>query len=89
MRINYIKTNSPLKSPPKKENDKLIAAALALLPISTVALALGRIFGTYYEAISRNPSTESILSKNLVFGFAITEALALFSLGMSLIILFV
>ena len=68
---------------------KLIAAALALLPISTVALALGRIFGTYYEAISRNPSTESILSKNLVFGFAITEALALFSLGMSLIILFV
>lgn len=71
------------------ESAKYIAAALSLLPIPAVALALGRIFSTYYEAISRNPSTESILFKSLVFGFAITEALALFSLGISLIILFV
>jgi F-type H+-transporting ATPase subunit c len=68
---------------------KMLAAALALLPIPGVALALGRIFGTYYEAISRNPSTEAVLFKSLVFGFAITEALALFSLGISLVILFV
>ncbi len=71
------------------ETVKLLAAALALLPIPAVAFALGRIFGTYYEAISRNPSIEGVLFKSLVFGFAITEALALFSLGVSLIILFV
>ncbi|NCC22287.1 MAG: F0F1 ATP synthase subunit C [Alphaproteobacteria bacterium] len=68
---------------------KLLAGAIALLPILGVGIGLGLIFGTYYEAISRNPSTEPILFKNLIFGFAITEALAIFSLGISLIILFV
>lgn len=71
------------------ESVKMLAAALALLPIPAVAFSLARIFSTYYEAISRNPSTEAVLFKSLVFGFAITEALALFSLGVSLIILFV
>lgn len=68
---------------------KLLAGAIALLPIFGVGMGLGRIFGSYYEAVGRNPSTDGILFKNLIFGFAVTEALAIFSLGISLIILFV
>ncbi len=71
------------------ESVKYLAAVLALLPIPAVAFALGRIFSSYYEAISRNPSTEGVLFKSIVFDIAIPEALALFSLAVSLIILFV
>ena len=68
---------------------KLLAATFALVPVAFVALGLGRIFSTYYESLSRNPSVEASLFKSLIFGVAITEALAIFSLGISLIILFV
>lgn len=67
---------------------KYLAAAIALLPIFGVGLALGNIFGQYKAAIARNPEAESKLSGTLIFGFAVTEALAIFCLGVSLIILF-
>lgn len=71
------------------ESAKLLAAAIALIPILGVGLGLGNIFSGYYDAISRNPSTDKTLFKNLFLGFALTEALAIFCLGVSLIILFV
>ena len=67
---------------------KYLAAAIALLPIFGVGLSLGNIFGQYKAAIARNPEAESKLSGTLIFGFAVTEALAIFCLGVSLIILF-
>lgn len=69
------------------EAARLIAAALALLPIFGVSIGLGKIFSSYNEAISRNPGVESKLSGTLLFGFAVTEALAIFCLGLSIIIL--
>ncbi len=68
---------------------KLIAAALALLPLFGVALGLGSIFSSYNEAIGRNPSSAEILDKKFFISFALTEALAIFALGVSLLILFV
>ena len=67
---------------------KFLAAAIALLPIFGVGIGLGNIFGQYKAAIARNPEAESKLSGTLIFGFAVTEALAIFCLGVSLIILF-
>jgi F0F1-type ATP synthase membrane subunit c/vacuolar-type H+-ATPase subunit K len=67
---------------------KLIAAALALVPIVAVALALGRIFSSYNEAVGRNPTSAELLDKKFFLSFAFTEALAIFSLGVSLVILF-
>lgn len=67
---------------------KFLAAAIALLPIFGVGIGLGNIFGSYKNAIARNPDVESKLSGTLIFGFAVTEALAIFCLGVSLIILF-
>mgnify|MGYP000415699423 CR=1 FL=1 len=71
------------------EAAKLIAAALALLPIFGVALGLGKIFASYNEAVGRNPSSADILEKKFFITFALTEALAIFALGVALVILFV
>lgn len=70
------------------EAAKLIAAALALLPIAGVGVALGMIFSSYNEAIGRNPSALEFLEKKFFLTFALTEALAIFALVISLVILF-
>jgi len=70
------------------EAAKLIAAALALLPILGVGIGLGNIFGSYNEAVGRNPSAAELLDKKFFLTFAFTEALAIFALLVSFIILF-
>ncbi len=70
------------------EAAKLIAAALALVPIAGVGVGLGMIFSSYNEAVGRNPSSTEILDKKFFLSFALTEALAIFALVVSLIILF-
>jgi len=70
------------------ESVKLLAAALALLPLFGVGLGLGMIFSSYNEAVGRNPSSAEILDKKFFLTFALTEALAIFALVVSLIILF-
>lgn len=70
------------------EAAKLFAAALALLPIAGVGVAMGMIFSSYNEAVGRNPSSAELLDKKFFLSFALTEALAIFALVVSLIILF-
>jgi F0F1-type ATP synthase membrane subunit c/vacuolar-type H+-ATPase subunit K len=70
------------------EAAKLIAAALALLPIFGVGIGLGMMFAAYNNAIGRNPGAYETLEKKFILMFAFTEALAIFSLMMSLVILF-
>ncbi|AEP09519.1 ATP synthase subunit C family protein [Micavibrio aeruginosavorus] len=70
------------------EAAKLIAAALALMPIIGVGLGLGMIFSSYNEAVGRNPGASELLDKKFFLTFALTEALAIFALLISLIILF-
>ncbi len=70
------------------EAAKLIAAALALLPILGVGLGLGLIFSSYNEAVGRNPGAAELLDKKFFLTFALTEALAIFALLISLVILF-
>ncbi len=70
------------------ESVKLLAAALALLPMAGVGIALGMIFSSYNEAVGRNPSATELLDKKFFLTFAFTEALAIFALVISLIILF-
>lgn len=70
------------------EAARLIAAALALLPILGVGIGLGMIFWSYNEAVGRNPGAAELLDKKFFLNFALTEALAIFALVISLIILF-
>lgn len=69
------------------ESARLIAGALALLPILGVGVGLGLIFSSYNEAVGRNPGAIEILEKKFFLTFALTEALAIFTLGISVIIL--
>lgn len=68
---------------------KLLATALALLPMVAVALALGRIFEAWLNGVARNPSTSEKLQQVGYLAFALTEAIALFALIVAFIILFV
>ncbi|MBI2233771.1 MAG: F0F1 ATP synthase subunit C [Micavibrio aeruginosavorus] len=70
------------------EAAKLIAAALALMPILGVGIGLGLIFSAYNEAVGRNPGAMELLDKKFFLMFALTEALAIFALLISLVILF-
>ncbi len=67
---------------------KYLAAAIALLPILGVGIGLGLIFASYNNAVGRNPSAVEQLDKKFFLTFAFTEALAIFALVVSLIILF-
>ena len=48
----------------------------------------GTIFGLYLSAALRNPSAAQGQFGNLIFGFAVTEALGIFSLLIALLLLF-
>lgn len=67
---------------------KYLAAAIALLPLLGVGIGLGLIFASYNEAVGRNPSAAEILDKKFFLTFALTEALAIFALLISLMLLF-
>ena len=73
----------------ENEAMKLIAAALALLPILGVGIGLGMIFSSYNEAVGRNPQAAELLNKRFFITVALTEALAIFALLVCLMILFV
>jgi F-type H+-transporting ATPase subunit c len=51
-------------------------------------VGVGTIFGNYLAAAIRNPSAAPGQFGNLIFGFAITEALGIFSLLIALLLLF-
>ena len=68
---------------------KLLATALALVPMVAVALALGRIFEAWLNGVARNPGTSDKLQQVGYIAFALTEAIALFALIVAFIILFV
>jgi F0F1-type ATP synthase membrane subunit c/vacuolar-type H+-ATPase subunit K len=70
------------------EAAKLIGAALALIPIAGVGVGLGMIFASYNEAVGRNPSAVDLLEKKFLLTFALTEALAIFALVISFMIMF-
>lgn len=70
------------------ESARLLAAALALIPIAGVGVGLGLIFSSYNTGVARNPSAREDLDKKFFLMFALTEALAIFALVVSFLILF-
>jgi F-type H+-transporting ATPase subunit c len=69
------------------EAAKYIGAGLACLGMAGTALGLGNIFGSYLSGALRNPSAADGQFGRLVFGFAVTEALGIFSLLIALLLL--
>ncbi|AXK81624.1 F0F1 ATP synthase subunit C [Pseudolabrys taiwanensis] len=67
---------------------KFIGAGIACLGMGGVGIGLGSIFGNYLSSALRNPSAAQGQFGNLIFGFAVTEALGIFSLLIALLLLF-
>ena len=68
---------------------KYIGAGIACIGMGGAGVGVGTIFGNYLAAAIRNPSAAPGQFGNLIFGFAITEALGIFSLLIALLLLFV
>jgi len=67
---------------------KFIGAGLATISISGAGVGIGSIFSGLLNAYSRNPSEGKQLFIWAIFGFALTEAIALFGLMITFLILF-
>ncbi len=68
---------------------KLIGAGLATIALGGVGIGIGNIFGSFVAASVRNPSAAPKVFGNVLLGFALTEAIALFALVIAMLILFV
>lgn len=89
-------TNTPLR---KKRGEllntymvdgaKLIGAGCATIALAGAGAGIGIVFGSLINSVARNPSLTKQLFGYAILGFALTEAIALFALMMSFLILFV
>ena len=70
------------------EELKYVGAGLACLAMLGAAIGVGNIFASYLQAAIRNPSAAQQQFGNLIFGFAVTEALGIFSFLIALLLLF-
>jgi F-type H+-transporting ATPase subunit c len=68
---------------------KLIGAGLATIALAGVGIGIGHIFGAFVAGALRNPAAAPKVFGNVLLGFALTEAIALFALLIALLLLFV
>jgi len=67
---------------------KYAGAGLATISLSGSGVGIGVVFGALIIAVARNPSMNKQLFTYAILGFALTEAIALFGLMMSFLLLF-
>jgi len=67
---------------------KFIGAGLATFGLAGAGVGIGTVFGALVLGISRNPSLKEDMFRMAIFGFALTEAIALFSMMFAFLILF-
>lgn len=67
---------------------KFIGAGAATIGLTGAGVGIGTVFGQLLNSFSRNPSLKGALFGYALFGFALTEAIALFALMMAFLIFF-
>lgn len=67
---------------------KMIGAGLATIALSGVGTGIGFIFNGLLDAVAKNPSMARVLFNYAILGFALTEAIALFTIMIVFLILF-
>ena len=70
------------------EGLNFVGAGLACLAMLGAAIGVGNIFASYLDGAMRNPSAAPQQFGNLIFGFAVTEALGIFALLIAFLLLF-
>jgi F-type H+-transporting ATPase subunit c len=69
------------------EASRKIGGGLATIGLAGAGAGIGTVFGSLILGISRNPSLRAELFRVAVLGFALTEAIALFALMVTFLIL--
>ena len=67
---------------------KLLGGGLATISIAGSGVGIGIVFGALILGFSRNPDAKQQMFIYAILGFALSEAVALFGLMMSFLILF-
>jgi F-type H+-transporting ATPase subunit c len=67
---------------------KMIGAGIACLGMGGAGIGVGMIFSNYLAGALRNPAAAASQFSNLIFGFAVTEALGIFSLVIAFLLLY-
>ena len=67
---------------------KSIGSGIATTGVTGAGIGIGLVFASYIMAVGKNPEMEKNLFPYTILGFALAEAIALFSLMMSFLILF-
>ncbi len=70
------------------EAARLIGAGLATIGVAGAGVGIGTIFGQYVAGGLRNPAAAPKTFGNVLLGFALTEAVALYALVMAFLIMF-
>jgi F0F1-type ATP synthase membrane subunit c/vacuolar-type H+-ATPase subunit K len=71
-----------------KSKMRALAAGIAVTSISGAGAGIGTIFNGFLTAVSNNPDIEEKLFTFALLGFALTEAIALFGLMVTFLLLF-
>ena len=67
---------------------KYVGAGLATIALAGAGVGIGVVFGSLIRAFSRNPSLKKDLFAYAILGFALTEAIALFTIMIVFLILY-
>jgi F-type H+-transporting ATPase subunit c len=67
---------------------KVIGGGLAAIGLAGAGAGIGNIFGSLLLAYARNPQEQDQLFQYAILGFALTEAIALFALMVTFLILY-
>ncbi len=67
---------------------KMIGAGLAVIGLGGVGAGIGNIFASLISSIARNPAARGQVFGVSMLGFALVEAVALYALLISFLILF-
>ncbi len=70
------------------EAAKLIGAGIAVVGVVGSGIGIGTIFGSFINAVGRNPAAAPAVFTMTMLGFALVEALALFALIIALLLLY-
>ena len=67
---------------------KLIGAGLCTIGVGGAGIGIGNIFAQYVAAGIRNPAAAPKMFGNVLLGFALTEAVAIYALVLAFLIMF-
>jgi len=67
---------------------KMLGAGLATMGVLGAGIGIGVLFGNFVSAAIRNPAAAKSQTGNLFVGIALSEATAIFALGIAMLILF-